>query len=131
MSIHRSGEDYLEAILVLREKNGTCRSIDVVNYMGFSKPSVSIGMAKLEESGCIIKQPDGELHLTEKGLEIARKTLEKHRFITELFIAIGVTPETAEQDACSIEHSLSEESYERLREWHKKLTEERRQIYGR
>lgn len=125
MSIHRSGEDYLEAILFLREKNGTCRSIDVVNHMGFSKPSVSIGMAKLEKSGCIIKQPDGELHLTEKGLEIARKTLEKHRFITELFIAIGVTPVTAEQDACSIEHSLSEESYERLRQWHKRLTEGR------
>ena len=125
MSIHRSGEDYLETILILREKNGTCRSIDVANHLGFSKPSVSIGMAKLEQSGCIVKQSDGELHLTEKGLEIAKRTLEKHRFITELFIAIGITPETAEQDACRIEHSLSEESYERLREWHMKLTEGR------
>ncbi len=124
MGIHQSGEDYLESLLVLREKNGTCRSIDVANYLGFSKPSVSVAMGKLEQSGCLVKRADGELFLTEKGLEIARRTLEKHRFITEIFIAIGVSPETAAEDACRIEHSLSEESYIKLREWHEKLTSE-------
>lgn len=124
MGIHQSGEDYLESLLVLREKNGTCRSIDVANYLGFSKPSVSVAMSKLEQSGCLVKRADGELFLTEKGLEIARRTLEKHRFITEIFIAIGVSPETAAEDACRIEHSLSEESYIKLREWHEKLTSE-------
>lgn len=125
MSVRQSGEDYLETILILREKRGTCRCVDVASYLGFSKPSVSIAMAKLEQADCIRKNPDGELLLTDEGLSIASKTLDKHRFLTELFLAVGVTPETAEQDACRIEHSLSEESYTRLREWHAEFTKKR------
>ncbi|MBQ9393160.1 MAG: metal-dependent transcriptional regulator [Oscillospiraceae bacterium] len=111
----RSSEDYLEAILMIREKKGSCRSVDVAAHLGFSKPSVSVAMNKLEESGCVERLEDGQLRLTEKGLAIARNTLDKHHLLTEVFCAMGVGAETAEHDACLIEHSLSEETYEKLR----------------
>ena len=111
----RSSEDYLEAILMIREAKGSCRSIDVANHLGFSKPSVSVAVSKLVESGCVERRDDGQLMLTEKGMTIARNTLDKHHLLTNLFCALGVSPDTAEHDACLIEHSLSEETYERLR----------------
>ena len=112
---HRSSEDYLEAILMIREKKGSCRSVDVAAHLGFSKPSVSVAVSKLEESGCIERGRDGQLMLTEKGMAIARDTLDKHYLLTDVFRAMGVSGETAEHDACLIEHSLSEETYEKLR----------------
>lgn len=112
---HRSSEDYLEAILMIRERKGSCRSIDVASHLGFSKPSVSVAVQKLVQSGCVERSEGGQLQLTEKGLEIARSTLEKHRLLTDVFCALGVAADTAEHDACLIEHSLSEETYEKLR----------------
>ena len=112
---HRSSEDYLEAILMIREAKGSCRSIDVATHLGFSKPSVSVAVGKLVDSGCLERLSDGQLVLTEKGLAIAQSTLDKHHMLTELFCALGVSAETAEHDACLIEHHLSEETYEKLR----------------
>ena len=111
----RSSEDYLEAILMIRQAKGSCRSVDVAAHMGFSKPSVSVAVGKLVDSGCVERKDDGQLVLTEKGMAIASETLDKHRLLTDVFCAIGVSPETAEHDACLIEHSLSEETYAKLR----------------
>ena len=111
----RSSEDYLATILMIREKKGSCRSIDVATQLGFSKPSVSIAVTKLVENGCVERREDGQLLLTEKGMTIARSTLDKHHLLTDLFCAMGVSAETAEHDACLVEHSLSEETYEKLR----------------
>lgn len=111
----RSSEDYLEAILMIREAKGSCRSVDVAAHLGFSKPSVSVAVGKLVESGCVERWEDGQLLLTDKGMAIARHTLDKHHLLTELFCALGVGAETAEHDACLIEHSLSNETYEKLR----------------
>ena len=119
----RSSEDYLEAILVIREKKGNCRSVDVAAQLGFSKPSVSVAVSKLVEGGCVERRPDGQLLLTEKGMAIARSTLDKHHLLTDLFCALGVSADTAEHDACLIEHSLSEETYEKLRRfWRERRT---------
>lgn len=116
---HRSSEDYLEAILMIRQKKGSCRSVDVAAHLGFSKPSVSVAVGKLVDSGCVERMSDGQLVLTEKGMAIASETLDKHHLLTDVFCAIGVSAETAEHDACLIEHSLSEETYEKLRTfWH-------------
>ena len=115
MSIHKSAEDYLEAILTLKQKNGYVRSIDIVNLLGFSKPSVSVAMKKLRESGAIEMNSEGYITLTDEGLEIASKTLEKHNFIAELLISLGVDKEIAYEDSCRIEHDLSEESFEALK----------------
>jgi len=112
---HRSSEDYLEAILMIRQAKGSCRSVDVAAHLGFSKPSVSVAVGKLVENGCLQRMSDGQLVLTEKGMAIARNTLDKHHLLTNLFCALGVSAETAEHDACLIEHHLSEETYEKLR----------------
>ncbi|MBQ9544462.1 MAG: metal-dependent transcriptional regulator [Clostridia bacterium] len=117
MKQHKSSEDYLEAILMIRNKSGNCRSIDVAAHMGFSKPSVSIAMAKLASSGLVSKDEDGQLYLTDAGNAIAIRTLEKHNFLIELLTHIGVQKETAEEDACLLEHSLSDESFAKLKEW--------------
>lgn len=115
VSEYRSREDYLEAILVVEESRGSCRSIDVATQLGFSKPSVSIAMGKLESEGFITRDADGTLLLTAAGRTVAEQTLEKHRFLTAFLRRIGVSDEVAESDACRIEHNLSEESYEKLR----------------
>jgi Mn-dependent DtxR family transcriptional regulator len=112
---HRSSEDYLEAILMIRQAKGSCRSVDVAAHLGFSKPSVSVAVGKLVDSGCLQRMEDGQLVLTEKGMAIASNTLDKHHLLTDLFCTLGVSPETAEHDACLIEHHLSEETYEKLR----------------
>ena len=115
MKIHASGEDYLEAILVLQKKMGMVRSIDLARHMGFSKPSISHAVGVLKNGG-FLTVDDGFLHLTVIGREIAEKIYERHLFFMEQFIAAGVDQETAEQDACRIEHIISDESFSRLKE---------------
>ena len=120
MVIHASAEDYLESILILQERHGQVRSIDIVNLLGYSKPSVSVAMKKLRESGYISMAPDGLITLNESGLEIAKKVYGRHKAITKLFIMLGVDPEQAAEDACKVEHDLSNETYDRIREFVRK-----------
>ena len=115
MEIHASGEDYLEAILVLHKKMGTVRSVDVARHMEVSKPSVCHAVATLKKGGFLLMDEDLFLHLTDLGREVAEATYEKHRFFTDRLIEAGVDPETAERDACRIEHVISEETFERLK----------------
>lgn len=114
MVIHESAEDYLESILIIQEQCGQVRSIDVVNKLGFSKPSVSIAMKKLRESGYINMAPDGSITLTDSGLEIASRIYGRHKTITRLFELMGVSPEQAAADACKVEHDLSEETFGKI-----------------
>ena len=115
MKLHASGEDYLEAILVLQKQKGMVRSVDVARHMDVSKPSVCHAVATLKNGGFLTMDDDFFLHLTEVGREVAEQIYEKHRFFTERLIAAGVDPETAEADACRIEHVISEESFRRLK----------------
>ncbi len=117
MTHQKSVEDYLEAILILRKQTGSCRSVELASHMGFSKPSVSIAVGKLEASGHIQRAEDGQLYLTPLGELVACRTLEKHRFLLDLLQRIGVSEATAREDACNLEHSLSNESYEKLKTW--------------
>lgn len=117
MVIHESAEDYLESILVLRERRGQVRSIDVVNELGYSKPSVSIAMKKLRESGYISMDADGSITLNESGLEIASRIYGRHKTITRFFVLLGVDPAVAAEDACKVEHDLSDETFARLKEF--------------
>ena len=115
MKLHASGEDYLEAILVLHKKTGMVRSVDVARHMDVSKPSVCHAVATLKNGGFLTMDDGFFLHLTNIGREVAEQIYEKHRFFTERLIAAGVDPETAEADACRIEHVISEESFRRLK----------------
>lgn len=119
MPLHKSGEDYLEAILVLQKKKGMVRSADVARHMDVSKPSVCHAVATLKKGGFLLIDVDHFLHLTDLGREVAEATYEKHRFFTDRLIEAGVDPETAERDACRIEHVISEETFERLKVAHK------------
>lgn len=116
MKLHASGEDYLEAILVLQKQKGMVRSVDVARHMDVSKPSVCHAVATLKNGGFLTMDDGFFLHLTNIGREVAEQIYEKHRFFTERLIAAGVDPETAEADACRIEHVISEESFQRLKE---------------
>lgn len=115
MKLHASGEDYLEAILVLQKQKGIVRSVDVARHMDVSKPSVCHAVATLKNGGFLTMDDDFFLHLTDVGREVAEQIYEKHRFFTERLIAAGVDPKTAEADACRIEHVISEESFRRLK----------------
>ena len=114
--LHASGEDYLEAILMLQKKKGMVRSVDLARHMGFSKPSISHAVSVLRNGGFLTVDEDGFLHLTDIGREVAEKIYERHRFFTSSLIELGVDPEIAEADACRIEHVISEESYLKLKE---------------
>ena len=116
MKLYESGEDYLEAVLMLQKKNGMVRSIDLARHMEVSKPSISRAVAILQEGGFLTVDSDYFLHLTEAGREVAEKIYERHRFFTEQLITAGVDPKTAEADACRIEHIISDESFVRLKE---------------
>ena len=116
MNYNESAEDYLEAILMLREQLGKVRSIDIVYKLGYSKPSISIAMKKLREKGLVHMDENGYITLTEEGLKIARHTYNRHRILTLFFESIGVSPYTAERDACKIEHDISDETFKRLKE---------------
>ena len=115
MGLRASGEDYLEAILVLQKQKGVVRSVDVARHLGVSKPSVCHAVATLREGGFLLTDEDNFLHLTDAGCEVADQIYEKHRFFTQRLIAAGVDPKTAEADACRIEHVISEESFQRLK----------------
>ena len=118
MKLHASGEDYLEAILILQKQKGesAVRSIDLAQHMGFSKPSISHAVGVLRDGGFLVMDKDGFLHLTERGREVAEKIYERHRFFTEQLIAAGVDEVIAEQDACRIEHAISDTSFRKLKE---------------
>ena len=116
MKLHASGDDYLETILVLQKKLGMVRSVDVARHMEGSKPSVCHAVATLQNGGFLTMDEDHFFHLTDVGREVAEKIYERHCFFTEQLIEAGVDPETAEVDACRIEHVISNESFERLKE---------------
>ena len=116
MKILESAEDYLEMILVIKRKKGTVRSIDIAHEMNFSKPSVSIAMKKLREENLITINPSHEIDLTPEGKEIAERIYERHVILQKCFMAIGVPEDTAEQDACRIEHVISDESFNAIKE---------------
>ena len=116
MKLHASGEDYLETILVLHKKTGMVRSVDVARHMEVSKPSVCYAVGTLREGGFLTTDENHYLHLTDLGQDVAEKIYERHCFFTEQLIVAGVDPETAEADACRIEHIISDESFLRLKE---------------
>lgn len=123
MSVHESGEMYLEAILVLTKKSGFVRSIDVSEYLGYSKPSVSRAMGLLRQGEYIVVESDGAITLTPKGQEIAEKIYERHTLLTDLLVRIGVSPETAAADACKLEHAISDESFQALKRFASTMSE--------
>lgn len=116
MNIHESAENYLEAILALGEEKGSVRSIDIANHLEFSKPSVSRAMSLLRENGYVIMDAEGFLTLTESGHKIADRIYERHQLLTKWLTALGVDPKVAAEDACKIEHDLSDESFTKLKE---------------
>ena len=113
--LYASGEDYLEAILVLHKKTGMVRSVDVARHLEVTKPSVCNAVATLRDGGFLTMDSNYFLHLTDVGREVAEQIYEKHRFFTDRLIEAGVDPETAERDACRIEHVISDESFQRLK----------------
>ena len=115
MKIRASAEDYLETILLLSKKNGSVRSVDIVDTMGFSKPSVSIAMKKLREDGLIRMDEDGHITLTKKGGQAARDVYDRHSTIYDWLVSIGVDDKTAAADACRMEHVLSEKSFSAIK----------------
>ena len=115
MQIQESGEMYLETIYVLLKANGHVRSVDVAEHMGYSKPSVSRAMGLLKNAGYIEMAKDGTITLTDSGLAIAKKIFERHTLMSQLLIRLGVSPEVAAEDACKLEHAISDESFEALK----------------
>lgn len=115
MNLMESGEMYLETILQLQQRQGNVRSVDISEYMGYSKPSISRAVGLLKNGGYINVDSDGLITLTDSGLEIAQKIYERHTVLTQLLIRLGVSPETAAADACKIEHNLSDETFEALK----------------
>ena len=116
MKIQESAENYLETILVLQQRKGSVRSIDIANELEFSKPSVSVAMKNLRLNGYIEVDAAGQIRLLPEGLRIAEAVLEKHQLMTQFLISLGVSPEVAAEDACRIEHVLSNESFEAIKE---------------
>ena len=115
MKLHSSGEDYLEAVLMLQQKYGMARSVDLARHMGYSKPSISHAVGVLRDGGFLTVDPGGFLLLTDIGREVAEKIYERHQFFTQWLIGAGIDPETAEQDACRMEHCISQKSFEKIR----------------
>ena len=115
MHLQESGEMYLETILILSRKKANVRAIDICEHMGYSKPSVSRAVGLLKEGGYVVADKDGHLSLTEIGLETAEKILARHKVITEYLIKLGVSPDTASNDACKIEHVISDESFNAIK----------------
>lgn len=115
MKIHESAENYLETILMLQQRKGSVRSIDIANELEFSKPSVSVAMKNLRNNGYIEVDQSGQIHLLPAGLEIAQGVLEKHTMLTNFLMALGVPEEIASEDACRIEHVISKESFEAIK----------------
>lgn len=115
MKIQESAENYLETILILKNKNGAVRSIDIANELGFSKPSVSVAMKNLRENGYIEVDSSGYITLLDSGRQIAEKIYERHTTISKWLVSLGVDAKTAAEDACRIEHIISSESFEAIK----------------
>ena len=115
MHLQESGEMYLETIYVL-SKNGVVRSLDVAEYMGFSKPSVSRAVGLLKQGGYLLMDKDGYLTLTESGLDVAKKIYERHTLLSKFLVRLGVDEKTASEDACKMEHDISDESFSAIKE---------------
>lgn len=115
MNIHESAEDYLEAILILRERQGAVRSIDVVHQLELTKPSVSVAMKRFRENGYIEMDADGFITLLPPGEEIAQRIYGRHKLLTRFLMALGVSEEVAAADACKMEHDLSDETFEKIK----------------
>ena len=118
MTVRESGEMYLEAILVLAKKSGYVRSIDVSEYLGYSKPSVSRAMGILREGGYILVEKEGAITLTDSGKKLAETIYERHTVLSELLIRLGVDEKTATDDACRIEHVISDESFQAIKQYY-------------
>ena len=117
MNIYESAEDYLEKMLMLREKKGYIKSIDIAKELNVTKPSVSYAVKNLRENGYISMEKNGEIHLSPAGEEIARKRYEKHKVLCSFFKSLGISYETAYNDACKIEHDLSDESFAAIKKY--------------
>ena len=115
MQLQESGEMYLESIYVLSKKSNSVRAIDICEYMGFSKPSISRAIGLLKSGGYVVADKNGFLSLTESGVSIAKKVYERHTLLTDFLVSIGVDPVTASEDACRIEHHISDESFEAIK----------------
>ncbi|MBR3179319.1 MAG: metal-dependent transcriptional regulator [Solobacterium sp.] len=115
MTIRESAEDYLEAMLMLREQKGYIRSVDVADKLGVTKPSVSYAVKRLRENDYLLMNQDGHITLTEKGETIAQRIYERHRILTKILLKIGVSEESAKADACRIEHDICDETFEAIR----------------
>lgn len=115
---NQSIEDYLEAILVIQQQNGHCRSVDVANRLGFTKASVSVAVSNLSRLDYARKLADGNLVLTEKGMDYATSVLNRHRLLAEVLMKLGVPQDIAEIDACKIEHDISAQTYDRIKAWY-------------
>jgi DtxR family transcriptional regulator, Mn-dependent transcriptional regulator len=117
MQILKSSQDYLEAMLMLKLQHGYIRSIDIANELGVTKPSVSYATKRLRENGYITMQRDGLITITGKGLEIAKSMYERHQILSQFLIRLGVEPKVAQEDACKIEHDISEETFQAIRRY--------------
>lgn len=121
MAIYESGEMYLETIHVLLTKNGSVRSIDISEHMGYSKPSVSRAVGLLKKDGYIQVDADGYITLTEAGTDVANKIYERHTILSRMLMLLGVSPETAAEDACRLEHAISDESFRAIKQYLQKI----------
>ncbi len=122
MGIHESGEMYLETIHVLQSKNGAVRSIDISEHMGYSKPSVSRAVGLLKNGGYILVDKDGYITLTEAGTAVAEKIYERHTVLSRMLVALGVSEKVAAEDACRLEHAISDESFNAIKAYIKNMT---------
>lgn len=118
MRITEATENYMEAILILDQQNGAVRAVDIANYMGFSKPTISQYMKQYVQQGLVSIDGDGHITLTEEGMKVAQATLEKHRVISAIFIAMGVSEDVALEDACKVEHDLSDETFRCMKNYY-------------
>ncbi len=125
MKILKSSEDYLEAMLIMKEVHGYIRSIDIAMELGVTKPSVSYATKRLRENGYITMDKDGFITLTDKGMAIAAHIYERHKVLTSVLIQLGVNPETAREDACKLEHDISDESFDALKRHLEKNNEQK------
>ena len=117
MKIHESAENYLEAILVIGKRKGYVRSIDIANELSVTKPSVSVAMKSFKNEGYILVSESGDISLTDKGKEVAERVYERHNVIANFLLLMGVSEENAYADSCKIEHVISDESFERLKDF--------------
>ena len=125
MEIRKSAEDYLETMLIMKERHGYIRSIDIAEHLGVTKPSVSYATKRLRENGYITMNRDGMITLTESGMEIAEKIYERHTIMTKLLVKMGVSEETAAADACRLEHAVSDESFRAIKAYASQVLEEK------